>query len=354
MEVKSSVGFVTKPVEAPWTDGTKNLVRDLVVGLDREVVAFSTRGEPLALGKGTRIPRGPESMPFGARVLAEFSAKPPGILHFFFAPNPRSCGLARAWILALRLRGFRGKTVQTVASRPREWTKGLFFADRVVVQSEWAKGELARVREKGISVIPPSIPQRVVTDAEAHAAREALQIDPGARLVVYPGDLEFSRGAFTSARAFALMARKEKDLVLVLACRRKTERAKDVEGDLARYLEKEGVLPRVRFAGEVPDLSALLAASALVLFPVEDLYGKVDHPLVLLEARSLGIPCVLSDHAPLRELPAIAHLPAFDAPGFAEAGLKALRTTPRVEPVRLGADTFVAAYEAVYRSLDPR
>ena len=47
---------------------------------------------------------------------------------------------------------------------------------------------------------------------------------------------------------------------------------------------------RVRLVREAPDILALLRTSAAVLFPVEDLYGKVDIPIVLLSALENGSP----------------------------------------------------------------
>ena len=49
-------------------------------------------------------------------------------------------------------------------------------------------------------------------------------------------------------------------------------------------------------------MPALLAASSVVAFPVDDLYGKVDVPLVLLEALALGVPVVAARGGPLEAL----------------------------------------------------
>jgi phosphatidylinositol alpha-1,6-mannosyltransferase len=59
---------------------------------------------------------------------------------------------------------------------------------------------------------------------------------------------------------------------------------------------------RVIFAGQLPSLPALLASCRAVLFPVDDLYGKVDLPLSLLEAQALGVPVIALQEGPLREL----------------------------------------------------
>jgi phosphatidylinositol alpha-1,6-mannosyltransferase len=45
-----------------------------------------------------------------------------------------------------------------------------------------------------------------------------------------------------------------------------------------------------------------LAGSTAVLFPVDDLWGKVDVPIVLLESMKLGVPVIAINHGPLADL----------------------------------------------------
>jgi len=54
--------------------------------------------------------------------------------------------------------------------------------------------------------------------------------------------------------------------------------------------------------GEVPDMIRLLHAVDMVIFPVKSLYGKMDLPLVLLEAMAARKPIIVSDLPPLTEL----------------------------------------------------
>ena len=92
------------------------------------------------------------------------------------------------------------------------------------------------------------------------------------------------------------------EFVLIIACRRKTRASETSERSLR---EEARSLPRgreVRWVGETPRIHEYLAASDLVVLPATSLFGKTDHPLVLLEAMAHGVPPVVSEAAPIVEL----------------------------------------------------
>ena len=124
------------------------------------------------------------------------------------------------------------------------------------------------------------------------------ELPEGAPIVVYPGDLEVSQGAESVARAVATIARELPEAVVVFACRFKTVAAPAVERAAPERLD-----PRSRSVR--PDQWIFLLCSRSrrsVLFPVDDLWGKVDLPIALLEAMRLGVPIVTLDQGPLTDL----------------------------------------------------
>ena len=54
--------------------------------------------------------------------------------------------------------------------------------------------------------------------------------------------------------------------------------------------------------GETNAIHTLLAAVDVVLLPTDTLYAKMDYPLVILEAMSLGKPVVVGSGTPAEEL----------------------------------------------------
>ncbi|HEX7671642.1 MAG TPA: glycosyltransferase family 4 protein [Polyangiaceae bacterium] len=365
--------FVSKPIVAPFFDGTKCVVRDVATHLARYA--------PIVMG--TALPPGPElaaraggpavrvASVYGAGgsyapSLAENARAAVWLLalsraevwHFVFAPNPRTSLTGR---LARAVR--RVPVLQTVASPPASFSPDLFFGDVVVAQSAFTASHIGRCfRDAGrapprVEVIPPPIGHlRERTGDEISRVRRTLDLTQGAPVFVYPGDLEVSRGAETVAEAVGPIVKELPDAVVVFACRPKTADAPRIEQALRSRLNPRSV----RFARET-DLLALLATTSVVLFPVDDLRGKVDLPIALLEAMKLGVPVVAVDRGPLSELEGVERVPVGDAASLARAATRLVRdTNHRAELVarartaverRYEARMVAGAYECLYDDL---
>jgi phosphatidylinositol alpha-1,6-mannosyltransferase len=186
-----------------------------------------------------------------------------------------------------------------------------------------------------------------------------LGISDSAHLFVFPGDLEVSGGAEAVAAAVEPVVRELPDAVFVFACRYKTAAAPLIAQALSRRLGEQ----HSRFAPAPSDVLALIAGATAVLFPVDDLCGKVDLPVVLLEAMSLGVPVVAIDHGPLRDLEGALLIPPHDHQALVRAALDLARSPelgPRVareqrEAVkrRFHAAVVASRYERLYQELIP-
>ncbi len=336
-----SVLYVSKPIAPPFQDGSKCLVRDVARNLTRlDPVVMSTPGAPPVLAApgarsvrlvpaygtpGAFTPALSANLRAAAWLLVRSRAS---VWHFVFAPNPRTSAAGRA---LSRLRGT--PVVQTVASPPRSFERPerLFFGDVVVAQSSWTRRaieqsyERASLRAPRLVTIPPPVPELVVPSPnEIAAARARLELAPGTRYLVYPGDLETSSGAEVSAGLALQLAQRAPDLVTVFAYRRKTAQAAQMAERLSARLPRA----QTRFAEDVPDILAVLAGAAAVIFPVDDLWGKVDLPIVLLEAMALGAPVIALDQGPLSDLCAGIKVPSLDLAAW-RAEVEALLAEPR-------------------------
>ena len=335
-----SVLFVSKPIAPPFHDGSKCLVRDVAQNLTRvSPIVLSAPGAPeLTAAAGALSVRSVAAYGTPGGFTPAFSANlraaawvllrsRASCWHFVFAPNARTSSAGK---LLRRLRGV--PVVQTIASPPRSFAdpQSLFFGDVLVAQSAWTRRSIetsyqgSGARAPRIEVIPPPVPDVARPSAEAIASvRRGLQLAPEQRYLLYPGDLETSSGAEATAALAERVPGAMPAAVTVFAYRRKSARAAEVATRLAARLPAS----TTRFQENAPDILALLAGAAAVVFPVDDLWGKVDLPIVLLEAMALGVPVVVLDQGPLQDLQGVVKVASLDVAGWL-AELSALLADP--------------------------
>lgn len=349
----ADVLLISKPIEPPWNDGSKTLARDLACAMERHSpIVLATRGSTFAPPRG-RVERilgdaaNGHSLPprEALRVLAHLALGRRGdLVHFFFQPNPRTSAAARA-IGRVRPR----PTVHTISSAPREGIDlgRVLFADRTVVLSRATERRLESAGVRGLVRIAPAVaPLAVPTDAERAAARARFELPIDAPVITFPGDLDRGEGASIALASLEALP----DVVLAIACRAKTTRARDAERALRERAERLGVGARVRWIGETPHVLALLGASDVVILPSRDLGAKVDLPIVLLEAMWQARPIVVATRSSAEELAdggaAIAIEPERDAL------IAALRSLLDDEGARIAAGT--RARDAAIAHHDPQ
>jgi phosphatidylinositol alpha-1,6-mannosyltransferase len=333
--------FVSKPIAPPWHDGSKNFVRDVASHLVRaHAIVMATSDapsigarveiEPIYRGSGSFTP----GLSANARVAKRLMFGPPhDVWHFVFAPNRASSTVARLAIRSRRMRGWQGAVVQTIASAPRVCDPQFLFGDVIITMSEHTKkryvvegADTARIR-----VIPPCAPPPTRASKEAQLAFRLEHVLGHSPVVVFPGDYEVSSGAEVVAHAAKDIVKKNPNVKIVFACRPKTERSAEAKARIEAILSSENVAEYTRHVGELDGLATLLSIASVVAFPVDDLYGKVDLPLVLLEALALGVPLVLARGGPLEEISAARFVAPRDSIAVADA-VNALLESPAELP----------------------
>ena len=358
----SSVLLVSKPVEPPWNDSSKNLVRDLArelrhpeaVTLVRRSRADGSQRDHHGRALAIYPPQGVDFAPSlfdQAAVLAALAVSRANVWHFFFAPNRRTSAVARA-ASAVR----RKPTVHTVCSAPRFEQRPDLFADITAVLSEHT---YRRFRSQGIGAeklrrVAPCVPHLDPIGVERRRQmRRHLEVPDDAPLAVYAGDLEVGGGA---ERSLAVLEHHPRAVVCI-ACRAKTPMARAREHKLRSAHDPE----RVRWVGETDEILTLLGSADLVLLPSDSLYAKMDYPLVVLEALALGRPALVCKNTPAEEIgPGAVAVPLEEA---ARRAAQLLASRERLEALGAAgrshvrevysAEIMARAYEAIYAELLP-
>jgi phosphatidylinositol alpha-1,6-mannosyltransferase len=290
------------------------------------------------------------------------------IWNFVFAPNKKSSQIGR---LLRTLR--RVPVVQTIASRPKVFADpaSLLFGDVVVAQSHdtlarfeealaEAGGEEAK-RPRFAVIAPPLGDVRVPTLEETSVVRRELRVSNDVPLLLYPGDLEVSKGAVRVMQAVGRIVHRHPTAVVVFAYRNKTPHAETIAMAHKERLERLGLIERVRFVREAADILALVRTSAALLFPVDELYGKVDIPIVLLEAMALGTPVVTYGEGPLADLEGVERIASDDEFALADTAVtliddhvrrhRCIEAQYRAVEERFCAASVARAYERLYDEL---
>lgn len=123
-------------------------------------------------------------------------------------------------------------------------------------------------------------------------ARIRLGLDEDQEVLINVGRQDYQKGQRYLLEAMDMLVSTRPRLVLLVA-----GRSGDVSAELERLRDRLGLKERVRFLGHREDVSEILAAADLFVFPsfYEGLPGAV------IEAMALGLPIVASDIDPVRE-----------------------------------------------------
>lgn len=320
------LSFHTSPLAQPGgreSGGMNVYVREVAARLAREDVradVFTRRTDPVQpaaqpLAPGVRLvhvdagpPRRvakedlhPWAAPFAAGVEAFARGEGEGYglvhSHYWLAAEAGEM-LARGWgvphvamfhtlaEVKLRSGASDGEPPERIEAE-RALTRGV---DRVVVATEHERlllGELYGVPPERASVIPPGVDRERFRPRDRAAARAALGIEAGARVLLAAGRLEPPKGLDLLIGALGEMREREGLLTIVVGG---DERAAPELARLRALAEARGVAGLVRFEGAAPHerIGTYYNAADVVVAPsAYESFG-----LVAAEAMASGAPVV--------------------------------------------------------------
>jgi O-antigen/teichoic acid export membrane protein len=296
--------WVTKPLDPPFNDGSKVLPRSLLAQLpaDQMAICVAKRPKPGVWPEDLQVVRAYSAAnSFGGRLMqnariflyllvARFHYKQ---IHFFFAPNPTTSTVIK-WLNRLSP-GVR--FVQTVMSRPRHWegVERLLFGKIIVAQSEDARKRLASAAPKrDVRLIRPGVRLDDVPLKKDNGGSDEKHL-------LFAGDIDHGGAMPHLKTIIPELLNAHPNLRFIFSVRLKgIETRVKAEEFMTEVLADFG--DRVEMHVDHPDFPTLLDRQDAMIFPAEDLYTKVDAPLVILETLARGIPVFMLDRPPLSEI----------------------------------------------------
>lgn len=303
--------LATRPLTPPWDEASKNFAYFLGKSvIDHSLTLLTTRNGLPGLPPSANENALYESGVFGwnerltllnylQTVRDQFD-----VTHYLFTPTRLNTALIK-----LLARPTRGKTIQTVATLRRDLysdqtIRSVLFADQIVVYTDESRRRIEALGKKNVTRIYPGIDlDKYVPQPKFHPLIQSLGLEPDDFIVVYPGEYVRLGATELLTRTFIQFFQEhpETKMRFLFACRVKDAQDAKKKAWAKREFEKAGVSLYIRFTDTIADMPSLYNAADVVIFPVQDLKGKFDVPLVIIEAYACGKPVILTDLPEFRE-----------------------------------------------------
>jgi len=178
----------------------------------------------------------------------------------------------------------------------------ILFANTIVVQSENTKNKLGKAGIKNTQLVYPGIDlekfKYTGKDAELLGYFNLATDD---FIVLFNGEYTRLKAIDDVVESFEIIYRKDEKIKLILACRIKSDEDAKKKKEVQKELEKKGLADRVTFIETFANMPALNNISDINIFPVQEMVGKFDIPLVVVEAMACKKPVIVSNIPVLEE-----------------------------------------------------
>jgi len=326
--------MVTRPILPPWNEGSKNTAWQIAQRAKQHyfhlMSARSVKQPPITgsvIWKYVYTDRN-----FLAsqklRLVWHLVQKNPDIdiYHFLFVPTLTSSRLLSG-IVHLR----RKLSIQTVPNLHAKYispkvAQVLLFADKIIVLSDWTANKLQSLGIKNIARINMGIDrERFRPVQNPDDMRTKFGLPTGVPLALFSGELS-RLGSTKSLLSIIPDVLKENSAIhFVLASPLRLQEDIAAKKRTQQAIHSLDLDTSVHFLDEVDDFPSLLNACDMLVFPVEEMLGKIDTPLTVLEAMATELPIIITDVPPLNEVlkaEAGIALPLGDHKGFVQAILE--------------------------------
>ncbi|TXH00349.1 MAG: glycosyltransferase [Candidatus Moraniibacteriota bacterium] len=305
--------LATRPLTPPWDEASKNFAYFLGKTVQGHVLTLLSSVATLpGLMPQAKVRQIFSRAHFDWRAKFELlsylrqARSEYDITHYLFTPTKFNTR-------ALKLLAYprKGKTIQTIATlrqdlySPAE-LQSLLFADHITVYTQATLSKLQSLGFQNVSCIYPGIDLDLYKpQAKDPAVLKTYGLSETDFLAIYPG--EYTRLGVTDILFDAwvdfFQKNQTSNIKFLFACRIKNEADRVKKESLEQETKKLGLEGNILFQNThaTVNMAALYNTADVVLFPVENLRGKFDVPLVIIEAYACAKPVILSDLSAFQE-----------------------------------------------------
>jgi len=298
--------YVTRPLTPPWDEASKIFAYNLATHLQTETIHIMTSAllnglpntviqHPIYRSKKVRefgLCEKIRSLAFQRNARNTFP-----ITHYFFTP-----ARLNAWTIQ-HLIGGKTVKIQTVATLREDLYSSsdlakTIFGDYIVTYTKKSQKKLISMGFKNVRTIFPGIEfSRFFPSEKNMSLLRDLELSENDFIVSHPG--EYVRLGATDMLVKTLLhyfkTYKNSSMKFIFANRIKNKKDAQKKQSVLRILEQAGISNFIRFTDTISDMPGLYNISDIIVFPVGNLYGKFDIPLVIPEAQACAKPVILSD-----------------------------------------------------------
>lgn len=306
--------LVTRPIAPPWDEASKNFAFDLakkiasgkgmelhlltngvVADLPPEVVQeqiYTESQNDFNLGQKMKLFK-----------FLLFNAHKFDVIHLLFTPTK-----ANTMFMRMCLFFSRAKTIQTVATLREDMfsddeIRKIMFADLVTTYSDHAKNKLEMLGIANAKRIYPGIDlNKYGFRKKSPELLEKFGFSADDFIIHFSGEYVRLGAMDDVIESFVRISSKLPSAKLFLAVRVKNEKDAKKKEEVVAKLKQNGLLGRTAFFddGKYP-MEDIYNLGDVSLFPVRDMKGKFDVPLVVIEAMASEKPVIISDLPILKE-----------------------------------------------------
>ncbi len=305
--------LVTRPIAPPWDEASKNFAYHLAQNIDKRdfELHLMTKGVladlPDEVIQENIYTRSENDFSFSQKIRSlMFQLKNRNsfnIAHYFFTPTKLNSFIIKRFVKNRKLR-----TVQTVATLREDLfsdaeIKTLIFADYVATYSDYAKNKLNLLGFKKVSRIYPGIDlQQYLMRPKNQELMKIFNFSAGDFVIHFGGEYVRLGAIDDVVDAFISVSQKIPNAKLFLAVRVKNSKDAEKKEQVISKLKKQKLLEKVAFFDDGRfEMEEIYNLADISLFPVRNMHGKFDVPLVVVEAMACEKPVILSDIPILQE-----------------------------------------------------